>query len=183
MPIGNGFTDKTEIKIFILFLLDEICYPLDDVTIGRIVQENGYVEMFPFAECFSELVEQGLISEDEMNGVHYYSIAENGHMVAVELQDSLTEPIRRKSSQSAARILSLYKRKAKLFSKIEPAENGRYRVLVSITEKGIELFHTTLLVSSEAQAKQIKEHFRLHPEEVYRGIFTVLTGEMGYLLN
>ena len=43
MPIPNGFTDKTEIKIFILFLLDEICYPLDDVTIGRIIQENGFV--------------------------------------------------------------------------------------------------------------------------------------------
>lgn len=56
-------TDPNEIKIFILYLLDKIGYPLDYPSIGTIMIKDGVVNFFDFAECFFALVEAGHIRE------------------------------------------------------------------------------------------------------------------------
>ena len=56
-------TDPGEIKIFILYLLDKIGYPLDYPSIGAIMMQDGIVNFFDFAECFFALVEAGHIKE------------------------------------------------------------------------------------------------------------------------
>ena len=81
--------DKTDVKIFILFLLDNLQYPLDMDTISRIVHETGYVGGFDFAECFSELLDDGHIIGDEVDGVAYYQVSSTGQMVAKQLQSEL----------------------------------------------------------------------------------------------
>ncbi len=56
-------SEADEIKIFILYLLDKIGYPLDYASIGQIVVQDGIVSFFDFAECFFALVEAGHIKE------------------------------------------------------------------------------------------------------------------------
>ena len=56
-------TDPDEIKIFILYLLDKIGYPLDYPSIGAIMMQDGVINFFDFAECFFALVEAGHIRE------------------------------------------------------------------------------------------------------------------------
>lgn len=56
-------TDPNEIKIFILYLLDKIGYPLDYPSIGTIMVKDGVINFFDFAECFFALVEAGHIRE------------------------------------------------------------------------------------------------------------------------
>lgn len=55
--------EADEIKIFILYLLDKIGYPIDYPTIGQIVVRDGIVGFFDFAECFFALIEAGHIRE------------------------------------------------------------------------------------------------------------------------
>lgn len=57
------FNEADEIKIFILYLLDKIGYPLDYPSIGAIMMQDGVVNFFDFAECFFALVEAGHIKE------------------------------------------------------------------------------------------------------------------------
>jgi len=59
----SQFRDKNDIKIFILYLLRHIGYPLDFVSINDIVVQDGYVGYFDFVECFAELLETGNILE------------------------------------------------------------------------------------------------------------------------
>lgn len=56
-------TDPNEIKIYILYLLDKIGYPLDYPSIGAIMLKDGVINFFDFAECFFALVEAGHIRE------------------------------------------------------------------------------------------------------------------------
>ncbi len=57
------FNEAEQIKIFILYLLDKIGYPLDYPSIGAIVTQDRVVNLFDFAECFFALVEAGHIRE------------------------------------------------------------------------------------------------------------------------
>lgn len=57
------FKEENEIKIFILYLLDKIGYPLDYPSIGSIMMQDGLVNFFDFAQCFFALVDAGHIRE------------------------------------------------------------------------------------------------------------------------
>ncbi len=181
--LDGDLDDRIDIKIFILFLLDELRYPLSESVIADIVWENGYVGQFDFKECFSELVERGHITEEKTEGGSEYLISPLGHMVASELQGSLHSYIRNQTRISALRRLSLYRRGAETRCTVTPTDDGRYLVRTEITEKGTVLFDTTVAVLSKEEAEEIKKHFSAAPEEVCRGILAVLTGKVAYYMN
>lgn len=61
--MASHLKDENEIKIFILYLLDKIGYPLDYPSIGSIMMQDGIVNFFDFAQCFFALVDAGHIRE------------------------------------------------------------------------------------------------------------------------
>ena len=81
----GDMSDRIDIKVFILFLLDELRYPLNETVIAEMVHEHGYVGRFDFAECFSELCEHGHVVSDDVDGVSYYVISNTGKSVVAEL--------------------------------------------------------------------------------------------------
>ena len=61
--------DKNDIKIFILYLLKNLKYPLDFNTISDIVVQDEFVNYFDFAECFAELLDSGTIEQIRVGDV------------------------------------------------------------------------------------------------------------------
>ena len=179
----KALQNKIDIKIFILFLLDHLSYPVDDESISQVIVENGYVGSFDFTECFSELLEVGQVLEDDLGGERVYQISSVGRMVAGELQSEILDTIRRESSLCAARLLSLHRRGASLSTDIEEREDGKFLVRLSITDRDGVMLETSCAVPSRRQAEQICLNFERKPEKSYRGILSVLTGEVDYLLS
>jgi hypothetical protein len=179
----RALNNKIDIKIFILFLLDNVDYPLDDETISNIIVENGYVGSFDFTECFSELLELEHIVADEVEGKTYYTISESGRLVSSELQDSLLESIREASSQSASHILSLHKRGAHVETDMHERLDKKIYIECRVVEKNGILFSFGVTVSSKMQAEKIRDGFSEKPEKMFRGLMAVLTGNVDYLLD
>ncbi len=179
----NGMSNPTDVKIFILFLLDNINYPLDYATIHDICIQNGYVGGFDFAACFSQLKELGHVLEDEAEGEIYYVISSTGKMVAAELQSNILLSIREKSLKSAMRLLSFKKRQAKLASSVEKREDGKYNLHCEITEPGGNILKIDLCVASRMQAEDMQKKFDKEPESVYRRLLSVLSGDADYVLQ
>ena len=162
-PLQN----KVDIKIFILFLLDNVSYPLDDETVINMIVENGYVGSFDFTECFSELLELGHVAADEVEGKTYYTVSESGRLVCADLQDSLLESIREASSRSASHLLSLHKRGAHLESEIKEREDKKLYVECRVVEAHGILFSFGVTLTSRMQAEQIVASFRENPEKMF----------------
>ena len=55
--MGARIRDKRNVKIFVLYLMQNINYPLDYVTLNDIVMQNDYVMYLDFAEAFHEMVD------------------------------------------------------------------------------------------------------------------------------
>lgn len=182
-PNNRDISDKTDIKIFILFLLDKIGYPLDEETLSEIILENGYVGYFDFAECFSELSDDGHIISAEALGKTYYAISELGKTIASELQGGLLASIREKSLKSALRIISFKKKKVSLSADISETDNKKYCIRCRISEPSGDILDVSLTADTREKAEQIKHNFLDKPEDVYRGILAVMTGEVGYYLG
>ncbi len=175
--------DRTDIKIFVLFLLNEINYPLEYTALCEVIAENEYVGAFDFAECFAELCELSHIERIEKDGKSLYRITETGRMVASELQGNLLESIRENSRRSAARVLSLYMRGATVSSEIRRRPDGMYSVRCAITEKEGPLLSVEMAASTQLEAEKIKTYFESKPENIFRGVLSVMTGEVDYLFS
>ena len=175
--------DKNDIKIFILYLLENINYPLDFVTVNDIVMQNEFVGYFDFAECFAELLDAVHIIETNVDGVSHYAISPTGSHVASQLQSSLLAPIREKSLKSALRLLSFQKRGAKLKCESEECADGKYKLHCLITEEEEPIFDLSVVINSETQLDIMKKIFEERPEVIYRGVMALLSGEVDYLLS
>ena len=66
--MGSPIGAKRNVKIFVLFLMENINYPLDFVSINDIVMQTDYVMYLDFAESFHEMIDGGLIEFVEENG-------------------------------------------------------------------------------------------------------------------
>ncbi len=180
---GTGFASKIKTKIYILFILDELNYPVEYDTVCAIMEECGYVTGFDFTECFSELCDSEHIYCEMLDGVKYCLITELGKMVSRELQDRIVESIREESSLIAHRYFSLKQRGIELSTRMETREDGKQVAICTMSEKGGILLEYKVCVTSEGQAENIREYFKSKPNEILRGLMAVVTGEMDYILK
>ena len=176
-----GLNSITDLKVFLLFLLDNIRYPIDSDAIMSIVAENTNEISLDYEQCLGELVDSEHLLFDEIEGVRYYMISDKGRAVATELYDNLDAGFRDKSLRSAIRHLSLSKSGASIKAYIEKTESGRYRVTLEAFDRYGELMSTSLTVNSLAEAEQIKKNFESKPDGVYRGVLFSATGRIEYL--
>lgn len=173
-------TGKNDIKIFILFLLDSIGYPLSRSDIEEICVSDNFVSYFDFAECFAELVDKDYLIQINEGETELYSVSPVGREVASQLQDMLVTPIREQAFRSALRILSFKKREAEISCTITE-QDGRYLVECSVKEKKVTLLSASILVDSKERAERMKKNFYERPEAIFKGMSALLACEVNYL--
>ena len=172
----------TDIKVFLLFLLEHIRYPVDRTTLINIVSENTDEIIIDYDGCLTELADSGHVWEDEdTDGEKYFGITDSGTMVAAELFDSLDPAFREKSLKSAIKHMSLSKRGAKATATIDEVEGSRFRVTLTLSDQTGVLMSSTFAVFARSEAEKIRDNFLQRPEDVYRGMLLSSTGRLEYL--
>ena len=176
-----GLNTVTDIKVFLLFLLDNISYPVDQTTVMSIVAENTDDIALDYEQCLGELTDSGHLLFDEAAGEKYYMISDKGRMVAAELYDSLDKGFRERSLRSAIKHLSLSKNGASIKAYVTEAPAKRFRVTMEAHDRYGELMSASITVNSRQEAEMIKKNFEQKPDGVYRGILFSATGRLEYL--
>lgn len=210
--MASHLKDENEIKIFILYLLDKIGYPLDYPSIGSIMMQDGIVNFFDFAQCFFSLVDAGHIreiivdgdkeselsdsgesdasrygaeeddDEYESSSTVLYEVTDTGRQVARALSDNLMVTVREKSYRSALRHLSFAKKGAWVDQTYKPDGDG-YLVTCSIKDKTGTIMDLTVRADSEYQLRKMMNNYSEHPEVVFRGVVALLSGDVNYLFE
>lgn len=178
----KDFTLKTitDTKVFMLFLLDHISYPIDHSSFIEIVAESTSEITLDYDEALRGLADTGHIIFDEINGERYYMISELGKMVAKELYDTLDKELLEKSLSAAGKYISFSNSGVEVKSFISEREDKRYVITLTANDKEGELMRVSLTVKSRAEAERIKLNFESEPESIYRGILFSATGMIEY---
>ena len=176
-----GLNTITDLKVFLLFLLDNIRYPIDRDTLLSIIEENTGEISLDYEQCLGELAASEHLLYDEVDGEKYYMISDKGRAVASELYDDLDAGFRERSLRSAIKHVSLSKSGASIKAFIEQTDSGRYRVTLEAYDRYGDIMKTSLSVNSFAEAEQIKKNFESKPDGVYRGVLFSATGRIEYL--
>jgi hypothetical protein len=171
----------TDMKVFLLFLLDNIGYPLEHNTLISIVQENTDEISLDYDECLRQLVVSEHLLYDEVGEERYYMISDKGRLVASELYDSLDKNFRERSLRIAIKHISLSKSGAGINAYITETESKRFKVTLEAFDKYGDLMRTSITVNSMAEAVEIKNNYDTRPDGVYKGILFSVTGKMDFL--
>ena len=171
----------TDMKVFLLFLLDNIGYPLEHSTIMDIVQENTDEISLDYDECLRQLAASEHLLYDEVGEERYYMISDSGRVIASQLYDSLDGEFRERSLRYAAKYTSLSKSGTAIKATVSETEGNRFKVTMQATGEIGELMCVTLTVNSRAEAEKIKNNFESKPDAVYRGMMFSATGRLEFL--
>ena len=181
--MAKQLTDKNDIKIFILYLLKNIERPVDMITLNDIVVQDGFVNQFDFMDCFYELCDTSAVRKSEKDGVELYEITGEGSVAAETMQSNIIQSIRERSLRSAMRLLSFHGRGAKHSCTLEDADDGRCRRVCRFTDKNGEFFSLSVLFETRHQAELMKYNCGEDPELLYRGVLSILSGDINYLAD
>ena len=172
------------VKIFVLYLMQNLGRPLDFITLNDIVMQTDYIMYLDFAEAFGQMLDGDLIREvGELDGDKMYEITEKGICVAENLSSDVLSSILDKSLAAALRYLDFKKRGIEAKCTTERREDGVYEIHCQLLERGRVLFSNTLTVDSADRASRMAENFRDRPEVVYRGVLALLAGNMNFLFD
>ncbi len=180
-PIGS----MNNVKIFVLYLMQNINYPLDFPTLNDIVMQTDYVMYLDFAVAFHEMVDGDLICEVDKteDGQPMYFVTDKGKIVAEQLRSDIIKSILEQSLTAALRYLDFKRRDIKIASDAKQLPDKTVDVTVTITEKGKVILRTVLNVDSLQRAESIRDNFRNRPEAIYRGTVALLSGKIDYLFD
>ncbi len=174
--------EKNDIKIFILYLMRNIGYPMDFATVNDIVLQDGIVNYFDFAECFAELIETGNIEEMLGEGAAKYRITEKGKAVSESLESEIIQLIREKSLKSAMRLLDFEKKGWTVGRSYKELADGKFEFSCWVHEHKKDHMEIKIVLENRRVLDRILNNFDERPEVVYRGLMSILTGEINYLL-
>ncbi len=183
--MGSLVGSKRNVKIFVLYLMQNINYPLDYITLNDIIMQNDYVMYLDFAESFHEMLDAELIEKCGENeaGDTLYVVSEKGKIVATELHSEILTSLLDKSLECALRYLDFKKRGIKITTKVEKREDGLYDLVCTIKEKDIVIMKNSVVVDTENRARRMQDNFRDHPEIVYKGVLALLSGNINFIFN
>jgi len=175
----SDLNGENEIKIFILYLMNQINHGVHYDDIANMTYESGYVGYFDFAEIFAKLVDDGNIENLEDN---IYHITQRGKAIAENLEHLIPSASKIKGTAVAARHSDLEKSGAVTSYVLEEESNG-YRFKCSIKDKkeNREIFNVSLFIKDKITAEKISETFKENPNAVYRGVYAMLTGNADFL--
>lgn len=178
--------DKSEIKVFILHLMDRIGYAVNCNDICSILSQENIAGYFECGDCFTELIEAGHVyssGEADEKDETTYLVSDSGKTIAQALSDQISSSIKEASYRSAIRYLSFEKRGAIVNCHKTRLESGKYSVHCEIVEKGRRVLEINIDVDTEKEADTMLLNFRRRPEVVYQGTMALVSGERNYIFE
>ena len=180
-PLGN----KQNIKIFVLYLMQNVGYPMDFVTINDVIMQTDYVAYLDFAETFAKLEEGELIMRagDNERGEPTYAVTQKGRTVVESYHSDILPSILEESLACALRYLDFSRRGTKATCKVSANPSGGYDITCALTEQDVTLLSITLWADTKARAELMEAQFRRSPENVYRATLALMSGSVNYLFD
>lgn len=179
-------TDRDDVKIFILYILNNIGYSLEYGVLHDMSVQDGFITSFDFIEAFDDLLKNENILKEEAedgDGDAVISITEKGKHIADTLNGRLLASVKERAMKSALRLLSFKKRGTKITYDVSQITRGKYELKCSIKEEDGELMELKLIYDNQKQLDRAVYNFDSHPEFIYKGILALLSGEVDYLMD
>lgn len=174
--------NKSDVKIFILYLLKHADEPFEFNTINDLVLQDEFVNYFDFALCFSELLDAGQIDEFDNGEDKLYAISDSGMQILEGYESSLLPVIRERALKSAVKLINS-KRTGERFNKELVQCDGGYMLKLTVSDKKRKRLALEFFVKEESDAQKWFSNLGERYDIIYRGIHALLSGDVDFIFK
>jgi len=161
--------DKSEIKILILFVLRRLTEPVSFEVLTEIALCDGGVSFFEFAECLSDLVDNGhvLLKSEK------YSLSQKGIRNSDITESNLPFSVREKAEGVTSKVRMALGREAMIKTSRVAVSNG-FKVSLSLSDGVGDVVSMEFFAANEKQALALEKGFRKNAESVYNKLIELI---------
>lgn len=163
--------EKMDIKILILYVLDQLPGPVDSLTLSDLVFCDDGIGYFDYSDCLAELVELAQITEE--NGT--YQITEEGHRNVDAVGSTLPYSVRSKARKVTAPLAERMRRAAMIKAQHHAQEDGTYLVELAVSDGVSDILSMSIMAPTEALAETMEKTFRRNAESIYHDVVRILS--------
>lgn len=174
----GGLKDSDNIKILICYLLNSVDRPLSFENLNEIIQNDGLCNYFGFASALHELLVSGHVDLIKENDSEFYKVTSIGTGTAELLERRLPAAVRDKAINAAVKLLARIKRESENIVEIVEDGKGGFNVICRVLDMGDTLMELKLFVADRVQAEAVKRQFQNYPEIIYKGVLSLMTGDV-----
>lgn len=169
-----AFDDEVK-KIIVLFALNSAGGFSEMETLCNIAAaaDMNYIDT---KTAIASLIELGLVTDYNDEGVKFAVINDDGKKVVSELRNKIPVTVREKIAAEAAVTISKIKRGLCVTAEVgEPKENGFCTVTLDLLDDdGTRLMKIELLAPTPMQGDMMAKKFRENPSIVYENVISAL---------
>jgi hypothetical protein len=174
----DGIRDTNDIKILVCYLLKNVDNPLSFENVSEILLRDGLVNYFELVTAVDDLLVSGHIDLVMQGTQKFYKSTKLGDGTADLFERRLPYSVREKAVKAAIRLLSKIKRESENSVEITENISGGLNVCCKILDMDDELLSINLFVPDKQQAEMVKKYFLADPVIVYKGVLSLLTGDV-----
>lgn len=153
-------------KLIVLYMLDNLDFPLTNSQISEFILEKGYTDYFTLQQTIYDLESSELILPETVRNSTRYVITEAGRETVSMFSSKLPEAIKDDIHQFFKSKKYQLRREIDLQADYYPVGN-EYVVQCIIKEKKATLLELKLNVVTKEQAIYICDHWQQDSEEIY----------------
>lgn len=161
-------------KLIVLYMLDQVDFPLKKTQIFDFVLLKGYANYMPLQQAISELVDVKYVSSQSIRNSTHLSITEDGRSALQLLKGEINEGIRNDikdyfkinemSMRNDVSSLANYYRDA----------NGEYTTELIVKERNSDILNIKITMPTEDASRSICENWQNKSQEVYEFLVSKL---------
>lgn len=157
---------QTLYKLILLYMLDNLDFPLTNSQISEFILENGYTDYFTLQQTIYDLQASELITTENIRNSTRYFITTSGRETISMFDTKLPEAIKEDIKSFFQAKKYVLRKEIDLQADYYPS-GKEYMVHCLIREKKSTLLELQLNVATQEQATYICDHWQNDSQEIY----------------
>lgn len=171
------FTEPTEIKLIILYIIKNFKMPIDNGQITDIFMSHSFVDYFTMQGYIDQMTDDKLIEVQSDNEIRKYFLTERGNEALRYFIGRIPRTVRERVLLSIKTYQKRLKNQIDVTAEFRELNELEYGVDCTICESGQPLFSVFLSTGSKESAREACKRFKENPEKVYSELLRVLLAE------
>ncbi len=171
----GGLRNRNEIRLLVCYLLKALDKPAPKTLVIDAILNDGLANYFEVNEAIAELLKNGNIDRNIVDGEEVLTVTARGRNSAELLETTLPKTVREKAVNAAIKFFTLAQNKRENKILTEKLADGSYNVTFILGDEGDELMRLTVFVADALQLEIVKNNFLNDPVKLYSSIITALT--------
>ena len=161
-------------KIWIIYVLDVLKMRLKEEQLAEICDRFSLMGCFDFSLAINELQKTDLVKCEESPLGRLYSMSALGEITLEYFVRELSYTKHKEVASALKREADDIYLKSVIGYDYMKLKDGRYRVMLRMIEKDLEVFDITLIANSKQEAAAMSENWMKNALKVYEAVYLTL---------